>query len=81
MLYEYKTVALSQCLVVKEGQDLGKTIATLIEKITNEMANEGWEYYRSESYVMKENLGCLSALFGKEAKERIFNVLVFRKEK
>lgn len=81
MAYEYKMVPLSKYLSVREGKSLSEALATLVEEIVEEMSNKGWEYYRSDSYTMQENIGCLSELFGKKAEECTYNLLVFRKEK
>lgn len=81
MSYEYKMIPVSSYLGVKEGLDLSETLANLVESIVNKMTEEGWEYYRSDSYTMKECLGCFSALFGKTAAEATYNLLVFRRTK
>lgn len=78
MQYKYTTVSVPCNLVCKNGLDLGETLAKYIKRIINEMAQKGWEYYRTDSYSMIEHPGCLGAIFGSKEKMGIYNVLIFR---
>lgn len=80
MKYEYTTVSVPCNLVCQHGLNLGETLAKYIENVINEMAQDGWEYYRTDSYSMIEAPSCLGALFGHKEKMGIYNVLVFRSE-
>ena len=50
-----------------------------LQDLINRQANEGWEYYRSESLVAERPGGCLAALLGQGNDRFNVVVVVFRK--
>lgn len=80
MKYIYKMIPVPRNIAVKSGKDLGESIAEYVEETVNKMAEEGWEFYRSDEYTVSELLGCLPSLFGQTGKVESYNVLSFRKE-
>ena len=81
MNYEYKMEAVPQSFTCKYGIDLKTTLAQYVEERVNLMANDGWEFYNSESFGVLEKPGCFSSLFGASERMSYYNVLVFRREK
>lgn len=79
-MYQYKTVSVAQQLVCKRGLDLGETLAEYIQEQIEDMAEEGWEYYRADTFQVAETPGCLYSIFGGSVKAANFNVLIFRKD-
>ena len=80
MRYEYKMVSVPKNIAVSSGKSLGITLAEHVQKEVNKMANEGWEFYRTDSYFVAELPGCLASLFGSSPNCETFNLLTFRKE-
>lgn len=82
MKYEYKFVPVSQMLTKKSDDvSMGQTLANYIKEKVDKETAEGWEYYRSDNYIMHEKPGCFAALFGAKEQMGNYNLLVFRKEK
>lgn len=56
MKYEYKFVPVSQMLTKKSDDvSMGQTLANYIKEKVDKEATDGWEYYRSDNYIMHEN--------------------------
>ena len=82
MKYDYAFVPVSQWLTKKtDDTSMGQALANHIKDIVQKLSNEGWEYYRSDSYTVNEKPGCLAVLFGAKEQVANYNLLVFRKEK
>lgn len=79
MKYEYKMVSVPKSIAVNSGNDLGATLADYVQNEVNKMANEGWEFYRADSYLVSELPGCLASLFGQSPNCETYNLLTFRK--
>lgn len=78
-MFKYKMVPVPKNLASKPGQDLGKALTEYVEKKVNDMAQKGWEFYRSDSYTVEELPGCLAALSGQRGNVESYNLLTFRK--
>lgn len=81
MKYEYKFIPISQWLTKKrDDETMGDTLAKYIKEKTDKQIEEGWEYYRTDTYTVNEQPGCFASLFGAKEKVATYNLLVFRKE-
>jgi len=81
MEYAYKFVPISQWLTKKQGEDtMEDALARYISGIVEEEIEDGWEYYRTDSYKICEQPGCLASFFGAKEIFADYNLLVFRKE-
>lgn len=81
MKYEYKMISVPKNIAIKNGRELGATLAEYVQNEVNKMADEGWEFYRADSYLVAELPGCLGALFGQNPNCETYNLLTFRKER
>jgi len=61
----------------KSNQD--KAVRSFAEIINREAIN-GWKFHSMENIAIKENPGCLGALFGRKSETTYFNMLVFSNE-
>jgi hypothetical protein len=73
--YEYKVVPAPEKSPRVKGLKGTPRFAHGLQEIMNELAQDGWEYYRAESLPDEERKGLMSA---RETVTR--NVLVFRRE-
>lgn len=53
--------------------------ASYLEKIVNEYARQGWEFYRVDSIGIRDMPGLFARLFGQRPFDRIFYVITFRR--
>ena len=77
--YEFKMVQLPQTFVLK--QDTGKEIAAYLEKLTQEMGAQGWEFYRVDRVEVAVPPGCWGALGGAKAAMSHYSIVSFRRPK
>ena len=75
--YEYNMVQLPQTFVLK--QDTGKEIASYLERLIQDRAAQGWEFYRIDSVGVAVSPGCIAALMGAKQTMTYYNVVCFRK--
>ncbi len=80
-MFEYKMISVPKNIAVNNGKDLGLALAEYVQNEVNKMSDDGWEFYRADSYSVSELPGCLSILCGQSPKSEIYNLLTFRKEK
>jgi len=80
-MYEYKMVQVPPNISVQMKDHKGNEAAKYLEQVVNEYASEGWEFYRIDSIGVQLQPGCMGALSGKKAEERIYYVITFRMEK
>lgn len=78
MSYQYRAVQLPQNIQVTP-QNRDTAAASLIEKVINNYAESGWEFYRIDTVNTVEPPGCLAGLFGAPSTHRPLNVVIFRK--
>ncbi len=58
----------------------GNEAAAYMEKVVNEYARQGWEFFRVDSIGVDVQPGCFDALSGKKATSSMYHVITFRKE-
>lgn len=75
--YEYKMVQLPQTFVLKK--DTGSEIAPYLERLIQNWASKGWEFYRIDSVGVVVPPGCLAALGGARTTMTYYNVVAFRR--
>lgn len=75
--YLYKMVQLPQTFVLKK--DMGNEIAVHLEKLTQEWASKGWEFYRIDSVGVLVQPGCLGAFTGTKVSMTYYNIVTFRR--
>lgn len=81
MAYEYKMVQVPPTIVVKESEYRGQEAAYYLQSIVNELATEGWEFYRVDTIGVVTKPGCLGALLGQKETLREYYVVTFRRPK
>lgn len=64
-------------IIVSNRDAKGKEAAAYLENTVNELAQEGWEFYRVDSIGEVERPGCFSS---GQQKTSIYYVVTFRKE-
>ncbi|WP_257293669.1 DUF4177 domain-containing protein [Endozoicomonas sp. YOMI1] len=80
-MFEYKMIQIPSDLAVQAKDSNGQDAATYLEKVVNEQARQGWEFYRIDSLSVEVKAGCLDALKGKSAQAATnYSVISFRKE-
>lgn len=78
MAYSYKMIQIPQSIEVK-GKDANQAAATYVESTVNQMASQGWEFYRIDLINVLEQPGCLGWLIGNRANYVTYSVITFRK--
>ena len=80
MIYEYKMIQIPPNIAVAEKGYKGTEAAHYLEKVVNEMARKGWEFYRTDSIGVQVNPGCLGMILGRKQELMDYYVISFRKE-
>jgi hypothetical protein len=78
--YKYKMVQIPPTIVVKGREYQGQEAAHYLESLVNEMAAQGWEFYRVDTIGVLTKPGCLGQLFGAREIMREYYVVTFRRE-
>ena len=78
MAFQYKMVQVPPTISVKSKEYKGSEAATYLDDIVNQMATQGWEFYRVDPIGVQVRPGCLAGLFGQRVQERTFYVITFR---
>jgi hypothetical protein len=78
--YVYQMVQMPPTIELKEPTSMRTIAATYLEKVVNENAKLGWEFYRVDPIGVRESPGCLWSLLGAPAQDKIYYVLTFRRE-
>lgn len=81
MVYEYKMVPVPHTMQAEYGKDPSEAIAKFMEKLTNDMAQEGWEFHRVDLFNIAQLPGCLAAFAGGKESISSYNVVCFRRNK
>jgi hypothetical protein len=81
MSYEYKMVQVPPAIQVSAKEHKGNEAAEYLESKVNEMASQGWEFYRVDTIGVSLKPGCLAALSGKKEDMHNYYVITFRKPK
>lgn len=77
--YDFKMIQLPQTFVLQK--DTGKEIAVYLEKLSQDMGTQGWQFYRIDQVGVAVSPGCLGAMTGVKQTMTYYNVVTFRKEK
>lgn len=78
MSYIYKMVQIPPTIRVKNAQS-GTEAAAYLESVVNDMARQGWEFYRVDEVGVREEPGCLAMLLGAKSSYTVYYVVTFRK--
>lgn len=81
MVYEYKMVQVPPNVSVEKKSHKGNEAAAYLQNIANNMADDGWEFYRIDSVGVSVQPGCFSAMFGGKAEQSLYYVISFRRPK
>lgn len=76
-LYDFKMVQLPKTFVLQK--DTGTEIAAYLEKLSNDMNAQGWQFYRIDSVGVEVQPGCLGILTGVKQTMTYYNVVTFRR--
>ena len=80
MAYKYQMVQAPPAILVKSKEHTGGEAATYLQGIVNQMAEQGWEFYRVDPIGVQVQPGCLAGLLGQSVQERTYYVVTFRRE-
>ncbi|MEM4723488.1 MAG: hypothetical protein QXP01_00575 [Candidatus Hadarchaeum sp.] len=78
MTYEYKMVQIPPTIKVK-GAATGQEAAVYLQDLANQMAADGWEFYRVDTVGVVIAPGCLGSLLGKREELVHYFVVTFRR--
>jgi hypothetical protein len=74
--YVYKMVQIPPEIEITK-KEKGNEAASYLEQVVNQMADQGWEFYRVDQVGVTVYGGCLSA--GKPKSQATYYVVTFRK--
>ena len=78
MIYEYKMVQIPPAISVR-GAEKGQEAAQYLQDLVNQMAKEGWEFYRVDDFGVVIQPGCLGTLLGRKPELWYYFVVTFRR--
>ena len=71
-------VQIPPTLVVEK--EAGTEAAEYLERVVNDYAYRGWEFYRVDEFSVRQNPGCLSIVFPSlQPETRHYHVVTFRR--
>jgi hypothetical protein len=77
-IFEYRMVQIPTTVVVPSAH--GSEAAEYLQRIVNDHARQGWEFYRVDEFSVHQNPGCLMILFsGLQREVRVYHVITFRR--
>lgn len=79
-MFEYKMVQVPSNIAVEMKKHKGNEAAAYLEKIVNEYARQGWEFFRVDTIGVELQPGCFGSLSGNKAENTSYHVITFRKE-
>jgi hypothetical protein len=79
MRYRYRMVQVPPNVVLKAKVETGTEAAMYLERIANQMAAEGWEFYRVDEVGVALQPGCHAALLGARTTTTVYHVITFRR--
>lgn len=79
MAFKYKMVQVPPNIEVKAKEHRGNEAAAFLEGVVNHHAQDGWEFYRTDSIGVSVQPGCFDALFGRKAQSATYYVITFRR--
>jgi uncharacterized Zn finger protein (UPF0148 family) len=75
--FEYRMVQIPPAVVVDKAK--GREAADYLERVVNDHAQKGWEFYRIDDFTILEKPGCLLALFNVPPTAHAYYVVTFRR--
>ena len=75
---QYKCVPAPKELLIDKNGSYDGAVRSFADLINNE-AGGGWNFHSMENIAVKQNPGCLAALFGQKETTVYFNMLIFSK--
>ena len=83
--WEYKVVAIPHDIAVMRKlfsvPDPVATAAGYVERVINEHAQQGWEFFHADTISVTVPPGCLGQLLGQKETTIFYNILTFRRAK
>ena len=79
-MYEYKMVQIPRDLSAKVGEG-DNLAANMLQRIVDQNAIDGWEFYRIDNLTILEKPGCLGSLMGQKEIFSSVGVVSFRRVK
>ena len=80
MAIKYKMIQVPPNISVKEKEHKGNEAAVYLESVVNQMAAQGWQFYRVDPIGVELEPGCLGGLLGRKTEERVYYVITFRRQ-
>ncbi len=80
MIYQYKMTQIPVNFAVQNAKGESPVAADRLEKLANDYAKQGWEFYRIDTVNVSVKRGCLAALMGRSADTAPYCIVTFRKE-
>lgn len=81
MAYEYKMLQIPPTIVVKAHEHRGNEAAYYLQSISNQEAQQGWEFYRVDTVGVVTQPGCLGVLLGQKQTMIEYYVVTFRRQR
>jgi hypothetical protein len=78
-MYEYRMQQIPPAIVVSKASK-GTEAAAYLEGIVNDMASDGWEFFRVDTIGVQVQPGCLGILGGQRQTNNAYYVVTFRRE-
>jgi hypothetical protein len=79
--YEYRMVQTPPTISVQASQHKGDEAAQYMESLANAHSEQGWEFYRVDTFSVVIPPGCLAAMFGDKGSQNQYYVVTFRRPK
>jgi hypothetical protein len=73
------TYKVAPFLGVLESGQTASTVASQLEQMINEHANQGWEFYQLNEVSIEVRPGCLGKFLGRESDYMRYDQLIFRR--
>lgn len=80
MIYQYKMTQIPSNFVVQDSSGNSSVAADRLEKLANDYAKQGWEFYRIDTVNVSVKPGCWGGLLGRRAETAPYCIVTFRKE-
>lgn len=81
MIYEYKMIQVPPNINVDKKKHKGNEAAAYLENIANDMASDGWEFCRIDSFGVTVQPGCFGAMGGSKTEQSLYHVISFKRPK
>lgn len=80
MIYQYKMSQIPVNFALQDANCESPLPATRLEKLVNDYAKQGWEFYRIDTINVSVKRGCLGSLLRRPAETAPYCLVTFRKE-